>query len=372
MEAALRNGETALAAIERVARAGLSAQEVLNESARRIDAVVPSDGFFMAATDPHTTLCIGTGVIRDLPRSQCQPTWDYEFLVPDYLKFADMPFRGVAVADLHEATGGRPERSARWRQYAAATGFRSELRTAFTLGGAMWGIGQFDRSGDSPAFTQAEKAWLARVAPLVAQGLRAALLAQPSAAAVRRGPGLVLMDAEGRVVSATSEAAAWLDELDTITGLPTSVGVTMPVEVQAYAAHARAAAGAQEPVASAPARVRTRSGVWLLVHGSMLEGSDQLALIIEPAKAADVAPLIVEAYGLTQRELEVTRAIARGLGTSQIAAALHLSPHTVRDYVKSTFEKVGVSSRGELVATVFADHYAPPMPSDGVLEPIVD
>jgi hypothetical protein len=31
----------------------------------------------------------------------------------------------------------------------------------------------------------------------------------------------------------------------------------------------------------------------------------------------------------------------------------------VRDYVKAMFEKVRVSSRGELVAKLFADHYAP-------------
>lgn len=44
---------------------------------------------------------------------------------------------------------------------------------------------------------------------------------------------------------------------------------------------------------------------------------------------------------------------------SEIAAHLHLSAHTVRDHVKVVFEKVGVSSRGELVAKLFAEHYAP-------------
>ncbi|HWD46022.1 MAG TPA: LuxR family transcriptional regulator, partial [Actinomycetota bacterium] len=36
-----------------------------------------------------------------------------------------------------------------------------------------------------------------------------------------------------------------------------------------------------------------------------------------------------------------------------------LSAHTVRDHVKAVFAKVGVSSRGELVARLFADHYEP-------------
>jgi hypothetical protein len=31
----------------------------------------------------------------------------------------------------------------------------------------------------------------------------------------------------------------------------------------------------------------------------------------------------------------------------------------VRDYVKAVFDKVGVSSRGEPVAKLFAEHYAP-------------
>jgi DNA-binding NarL/FixJ family response regulator len=152
----------------------------------------------------------------------------------------------------------------------------------------------------------------------------------------------------------------WLSEVDGGIKLSSGADFAVPFEAHVYAQQVRAAAaGEYEVNTPPPARVRTRAGVWLLMHASMLEGSDQLALIIEPAKAADVAPLIVEAYALSQRELQVTRLIARGHGTSDIAARLYLSPHTVRDHVKAVFEKVGVSSRGELVAKVFADHYAP-------------
>src|SRR3954452_924726 len=158
-----RAQESTLEAIEELAGSGLTAQELLKAADQQIDRVVPSDGSFLGATDPETTLCIGAGVVRDLPADQCQPTWDYEFLVPDYLKFADIAQSERRVADLHEATGGRPERSARWRDYGSATGYRSEVRTTFTLAGATWGIAQFDRLGDAPRFSDEEKTWLERV-----------------------------------------------------------------------------------------------------------------------------------------------------------------------------------------------------------------
>ena len=48
---------------------------------------------------------------------------------------------------------------------------------------------------------------------------------------------------------------------------------------------------------------------------------------------------------LTERELDVLRLIAKGINNSEIAAQLHLSEGTVRNYVSAILEKLGVSDR---------------------------
>ena len=87
--------------------------------------------------------------------------------------------------------------------------------------------------------------------------------------------------------------------------------------------------------------------------------SARVAVIIEAARGGELAPLIADAYALTERERRVTQLVARGLSTSDIADQLHLSPWTVQDHLKAIFEKTGTSSRGELVARLFFEHYAP-------------
>jgi DNA-binding CsgD family transcriptional regulator len=67
----------------------------------------------------------------------------------------------------------------------------------------------------------------------------------------------------------------------------------------------------------------------------------------------------MSAYGLTDREQEVTRLVLQGDSTAQIAERLVVSPHTVQEHLKKIFEKTGVRSRRELVGRVFLAHYEP-------------
>src|SRR5215212_7076060 len=82
MSTALHAAETTLDALERLADAGLPAQDLLDQATERMFRVVPTEGHFVGATDPETLLTTGMGVVRDLPADMCRPTWDYEFLVP--------------------------------------------------------------------------------------------------------------------------------------------------------------------------------------------------------------------------------------------------------------------------------------------------
>lgn len=56
---------------------------------------------------------------------------------------------------------------------------------------------------------------------------------------------------------------------------------------------------------------------------------------------------------LAPRELEVLTRMARGLSNKEIAAELHLSPHTVKTYVKGVLGKLGTADRAGAVAAGF-------------------
>ncbi|HTT31339.1 MAG TPA: helix-turn-helix transcriptional regulator [Solirubrobacteraceae bacterium] len=345
----------ALEAIERLAAEDLSTQQAVEEIVHRVLGVIETDAFFAGATDPDTGLCLGAGMAYNLAEGVCHPFWEHEFLIPDYNKFADLT-PADPVGDLRQATGGRLSRSARYRTLNAISDLEEELRATLHAGGRSWGNLQLNRYTGGAPFTDADRAFLRAAAPSAGAALRRALLEEPAHTDPSRGPGVVIIDESGSVISATAEADAWLEEL--AEGWRRyHMNVNIHPELLTLSLSTLTEPGAS----SRRVRLRTLTGTWLVAHASPLAGSGQVALVLEPAKASEIAPIVIEAYGLTAREVEVTRLIARGLSTDELASTLFLSRHTIRDHLKAIFEKVGVSSRGELTSKLFAEHYHGPL-----------
>lgn len=63
---------------------------------------------------------------------------------------------------------------------------------------------------------------------------------------------------------------------------------------------------------------------------------------------------------LTPREEQVVALVAEGLGNRQIARELNLSEHTIKKYLFRIFEKLGISSRVELVLYAVNNGDPPP------------
>lgn len=60
-----------------------------------------------------------------------------------------------------------------------------------------------------------------------------------------------------------------------------------------------------------------------------------------------MAAIDTQAHPLTRRELEVLRHVQPSTTAAQIGSTLHLSPGTVRNYLSSAIQKLGVNSRLE-------------------------
>jgi DNA-binding CsgD family transcriptional regulator len=340
-------------------------ETVFDELADRLGRFVPFDASLFFATDPATVLATCPARIDGVANNQCYAYWQREFLVEDVNLFRDLARAPRPAGTLWAATDGLPARSARYREFLRPEGYGDELRVAFRVGRSTWGIASLMRSAPRSPFSPNEIALVDALSAPIGAALRRATLDRPRAPLQPpKAPGLLLFDPDGELLSVSEEARAWLGELPEPPIGPCPLGHPLPTEVVGVVARAHAIAHGR---ASVPARARLRSpsGRWLVLHATCLrdlEGDPgSVAVVIEPAHGEELAPIIVEAYALSPREQDVTRLIASGRGTAEIAANLFVSPHTIRDYIKTIFEKVGVSSRGELTAKLFAEHYVQPL-----------
>ena len=326
--------------IAALAAEGFGVSELHAAAIGVINARVSTDLTCWATIDPET-LVISTmtnGETR-IPQEYEPRLAEAEYSADEPHRFATLAHRKETMARLSDLSERDRNRSARFNNVWRPLGVDQELRLMFLADGACWGAAGMVRAGHD--FTDRETEFLTAVAPAIAAATRLAVRSEASVQTAGGHPAIVVLGPQGEFRAITPVALDWRDRLDEIA--PGRFGLMMQVM----------ASGARTAVSgSFSAKLRDAHGQWAILKSSALIGGneDQIAVIIEHATGDHLLGLLLAAYGLSSRERDICCQVIAGRSTADIAGNLFISSNTVQDHLKSVFSKVGVRSRGELVA----------------------
>ena len=108
-----------------------------------------------------------------------------------------------------------------------------------------------------------------------------------------------------------------------------------------------------------------------VIHeGQVWASTQELGYLLDALSSGNsvLEPGVSALTGLSERERDVVRRLAEGLTNKEIADRLGISQHTVKNYMFRIFEKLGVSSRVELLFFVLSQPGGQQATSGGVEE----
>ena len=337
----------------RLAESNLSSAELRLEAVDVLKRTIGFDRWCWSVGDPESLL--GGG---DLAEADLWPVMPRNFALEQLgdVNAAHVLARSHRpVAGLSAATGGNLGRSRCWDECLRPYGIGDQATVVLRDGHGSWGYVKAWRNRKQPPFAAEDLQLLEAVAPTLGTALRKRALGPgplriPNSPA-ERAAGVLILDADLRARSWTSEAQAWLAALPGAEAAQQQGFLPQAV----YAVGGRAAAAGTPSVAGLPARmrVRTTAGQWAVIEAAPLlggEDSSLLALTLRAATREEVLKLVCRAYALTRRESQIMALVLAGSSTRSIAESMCISVNTLQDHLKAIFDKVGVRSRRELAS----------------------
>jgi DNA-binding CsgD family transcriptional regulator len=265
--------------------------------------------------------------------------WRNELVEDDVNALPELRRQPIPLATLSELHPATLAKSSRMQMIHRPAGIGDEMRVLLRADGTVWGKGSLYRAHDEAPFSAQERAFVGAIAPVMATALRRRLARRPTEPGDLIVPGVVTFDQADHPISGTKEANRLMSLI------PGESATTL----RTVAAQARIREEASLPV-------RLSDGRWLLVQGARMHGAGEatpeVAVTLMPAPRSIMLPVVLALHPLSAREREVAELLQRGLRTEEIAARLHISPHTLRDHIKSVFQKLEVNHRAELMALV--------------------
>ncbi|MBA2531323.1 MAG: hypothetical protein H0V23_04350 [Nocardioidaceae bacterium] len=222
-------------------------------------------------------------------------------------------------------------------------GFHSEVRLVLRDQGRLWGALVLFRENPRCLLDDNDSAALCAIADALTNAIRAYPVRPIPRGGSERGPGIVALAPDDRLVTVSPQAQEWLDDL-----VPGGDDETYSSDVTRVLYDAAHAVRRDDPDRKSTC-VRTVSGHWLHVAGDAISvGEADVAIVLQPATVTQLLGAVAAYSKLTARESEVLGLLAHGLASKQIARELAISLLTVNGHLRSMYRKCGVTGREEL------------------------
>ncbi|MBI2412257.1 MAG: hypothetical protein HYV24_03510 [Deltaproteobacteria bacterium] len=164
----------------------------------------------------------------------------------------------------------------------------------------------------------------------------------------RRPPGILVFDSNGELVFLNKEAGELLK------ASPEEIKAALPREILSFSGRRSKSAPMTASFVLNGELLMTRT---VPLHRASLNRGDSshLMVIVERQRRRGRVDMsrFRESFRLTEREAQVVAELIKGGANQDIASALSLSEHTVKDHVKRIMAKLGVKSRSMVICRVF-------------------
>lgn len=309
-----------------------------------------------ASLDPSTHLFTSCDVIAGFGAPPHEPDFEQdlfalEFADRDPLTYSKIIGSGRNAVRLR-AEVEDPDMVERYRRLLAPAGAADEMRVILRDRSGVWGALTLYRAEWWEPFDERSERMMDALSSHLAASFRHAFLVA-SVGTGERPPGTLTLARTGEIITTSEPAERWLDTLraDQLRGTLAGLSARLRLEAITRAT----VVGSDGPVS---------------FHAFSRKGSDdQVDVVVEQPRPAELAEVIMAAHGLTPREAQVTRLVMQGSTTRGIAGEMEITTYTVQDHLKSVFAKFDVVTRGELLEAVYSRHYLPRRQEDALPGP---
>src|SRR5919107_5380461 len=157
--------------VKRLCLMGLDSKTLRQRVTERMSRAVPFEAYAAFTMDPSNGLI--THALQTIgDESGLRVYLEHVFFEDDVLEFDWMARNRLPVGLLSEATEGELAKAPRYRELVGPLGYGYELRGALSTGAQLWGGLALWREKGRPDFGAREVAFVRRVAPHIAAGVK--------------------------------------------------------------------------------------------------------------------------------------------------------------------------------------------------------